>query len=66
MDDIVQAIKNFPDYIGSNGRMDSEIVTHKNTGKTSKPLYRKGSQDLEKVQKTQNANRMLTVFPKSE
>ncbi|MCI7658539.1 SMI1/KNR4 family protein [Flintibacter sp.] len=26
MDDIVQAIKNFPDYIGSNGRMDSEIT----------------------------------------
>ena len=43
-----------------------EIVTHEGTAKNRKFLCRKGFQDLEKVQKTQNANRMLTVFPKSE
>lgn len=43
-----------------------EIVTHEGTAENRKSLCRKGLQDLEKVQKTQNANRMLTVFPKSE
>ena len=43
-----------------------EIVTHEGTGKNCKTLCRKGLQALEKAQKTQNANRMLTVFPKSE
>ena len=43
-----------------------EIVTHEGTAKSRKSLCCKGLQDLEKAQKTQNANRMLTVFPKSE
>ena len=43
-----------------------EIITHEGTVENRKSLCRKGLQDLEKVQKTQNANRMLTVFPKSE
>ena len=43
-----------------------EIVTHKGTVKRRKSLCRKGLQTLDKVQNTQNANRMLTVFPKSE
>ena len=43
-----------------------EIVTHKSAGKNRKSLCRKGLLDLGKTQKTQNANRMLTVFPKSE
>ena len=43
-----------------------EIVTHEGTVKNRKSLCRKGLRNLEKVKKTQNANRMLTVFPKSE
>ena len=41
-----------------------EIITHEGTVKNRKSLCRKGLQALEKVQKSQNANRMLTVFPK--